>query len=125
MPQWPQRAIHPSRTGVIFRAVFVAMACAACTDDAPSAVHDVIDRETFIDVYVDLRHVALHKTSRKINPTERDSVLTLHDVTEEDLRQFLDVYHTEAEYMRDVWNDVEARISLMLQMANDGAARDG
>ena len=113
------------RTGVILGITLIGMASGACSDDPPSAVLDAIDRETFIEVYVDLRHVALRKVSGTVNSTERDSVLALHEVSEEDLRLFLEVYHTEADYMRDLWNDVEARISLMLGVAVEGSEEDG
>ena len=49
----------------------------------------------------------------------------MHEVTEEDLRLFLQVYHTEVEFMRDLWNDVEARIALMLRTAGEGSEIDG
>ena len=109
----------------ILSTMLLGLASGACSDNAPSAMPDTVERETFIEVYVALRHVALRKTSRRVNPIERDSVLAMHDVTEEDLRVFLDVYHTEAEYMRDLWNEVEGRMSLMLEMAEEGSEGDG
>ncbi len=113
---------HPLVTLI---ALLLGVASGACGVNTPNEVVDTIDRETFIEVYVDLRSVALRKTSRKVNAVERDSVLAMHEVTEENLRLFLEVYHTEVEFMRDLWNDVEARISLMLQMAGEGSERDG
>ncbi len=115
---------HP-RPLVTLIALLLGVASGACGANTPNEVVDTIDRETFIEVYVDLRSVALRKTSRKVNAVERDSVLTMHEVTEENLRLFLEVYHTEVEFMRDLWNDVEARISLMLLMAGEGSERDG
>ena len=115
----------PPRPLVTLIALFLGVASGACGANTPNEVVDTIDRETFIEVYVDLRSVALRKTSCKVNAVERDSVLAMHEVTEENLRLFLEVYHTEVEFMRDLWNDVEARISLMLQMAGEGSERDG
>jgi len=120
MPAGSSHTNSRFRTLALSAMVLFGMASGACSDEAPSEVLDTVDRETFIDVYVDLRHVALRKTSRTLNPVERDSVLALHEVAEEDLRLFLEVHHTEAEYMRDLWNEVEARISLMLDMAIEG-----
>jgi len=113
------------RSGVILGALLSCVASGACSDNAPALALDTVDREIFIAVYVDLRRVALRKTSRKPNATERDSVLALHEVVEEDLRIFLEVYHTDEEYMRDLWNEVEARISLMLEMAGEESDGDG
>ena len=118
-------APSPPRPLVTLIALLLGVASGACGANTPNEVVDTIDRETFIEVYVDLRSVALRKTSRKVNAVERDSVLTMHEVTEENLRLFLEVYHTEVEFMRDLWNDVEARISLMLLMADEGSERDG
>ncbi len=106
-------------------ALSLGVASGACGGPTPNEVVDTIDRETFIEVYVDLRSVALRKTSRKVNAAERDSLLAMHEVTEEDLRLFLQVYHTEVEFMRDLWNDVEARIALMLRTAGEGSKIDG
>ncbi len=118
-------APSPPRPLVTLIALLLGVASGACGANTPNEVVDTIDRETFIEVYVDLRSVALRKTSRKVNAVERDSLLAMHEVTEENLRLFLEVYHTEVEFMRDLWNDVEARISLMLQMAGEGSERDG
>jgi hypothetical protein len=125
MPKVSSHTSSRFRALVLSATVLLGVASGACTDEAPSDVVETVDRESFIDVYVDLRHVALRKTSRTVNAVERDSVLALHEVAEADLRLFLEVHHTEAEYMRDLWNEVEARMSLMLEMAGEGAERDG
>ncbi len=121
MPEASRRTSRPIRFGIVLGAILSTVAGLACSDNAPSAVLVTIDRETFINVYVDLRRVALRKTSRNVSAAERDSVLTLHEVSEEDFRLFLDVNHAEADYMRDIWNEAEARISLMLRMADEGS----
>ncbi len=118
-------APSPPRPLVTLIALLLGVASGACGANTPNEVVDTIDRETFIEVYVDLRSVALRKTSRKVNAAERDSLLAMHEVTEEDLRLFLEVYHTEADFMRDLWNDVEARIALMLRTAGEGSEIDG
>ena len=105
--------------------LLLGAASGACDRGTPNSVKDTIGREVFVDLYVDLRSVALRRTTRRINAAERDSVLAMHEVTLEDLRLFLEVYQADAEYMRDLWNDVEARISLILRMAGEGSERDG
>ena len=119
-----QKAASLRQARVLLGTILIGFA-AACSDNAPTTDLAAIQRSSFIDVYVDLRHVALRKTSRVLNANERDSVLAMHDVVEEDLRTFLEVHHTEAEYMRDLWNEVEARISLILDLASGPPGVDG
>ena len=87
----------------------------ACVEDRPGPVPEAIDRQTFIEVYVSLRNLALRKANGTVNATERDSVLALHEVAEDDLRLFLEAHHWDAEFMRDLWNEAESLISLMLR----------
>jgi len=104
--------------------VLLSVAFGGCGDGAPNQVVNTIDRDTFIEVYVDLRSVALRKTTRRINDVERDSVLAMHGVDEEDLRLFLEVHHADAEFMRDLWNEAEGRVSVMLEMTGRGTDGD-
>ena len=75
---------------------------------------ETVDRETFVATYVDLRSVALGNAGLAISPAERDSVLRLHDVSEDDLLLFVEVHGRDAVLMQDLWNEVEARIQLVL-----------
>ncbi len=84
----------------------VVLLCGACEGAGP----DTIDRAVFIDTYVDLRIAALDTDSLRLGDAERVEVLSRHDVTEADLAAFVDAYGANAEYMRDVWNDVELRM---------------
>ena len=107
-----------SRNIAILILMILSLSQGACGKNNHTEAGDIIDRDTFIKVYVDLRSVALRKTSLIINATERDSILSLNNVTEEDLRSFLDFYNSESEFMRDLWNDADAQISLMIQTAD-------
>lgn len=118
-------APSPFRPLVTRFALLLSVASGACGGNTPNEVVDTIDRETFLEVYVDLRSVALRKTSGRVSAVERDSVLAMHEVTEESLRFFLEAHHTEADFMRDLWNDAEARISVMLRTAGEGSEGDG
>ena len=112
--QGPALASNPTMR----RAVLVLLLAApleACVEDEPGPVLEAIDRQTFIEVYVNLRNLALRKANGTVNATERDSVLALHEVAEDDLRLFLEVHHGDAEFMRDLWNEAESLISLMLR----------
>jgi len=77
--------------------------CLGCEAGGP----ETIDRSVFIDTYVDLRIAALDTDSLRLGDAERADVLSRHDVSEEDLKDFVDAHAADAEYMRDVWNDVE------------------
>jgi len=70
----------------------------------------VIDREVFIDTYVDLRVAALETDSQRVSTPDRDSILTAHGVVVEDLDHFTDVHAEDLDFMRDLWNDVELRM---------------
>lgn len=93
------------RAGLLLSAVLLA-GLAACG----GGITETIDREVFIDTYVDLRTAALDTDSAKVAETDRAEILARHGVTEEDLLTFADVHATELEFMRDVWNDVELRM---------------
>jgi len=112
-----------SRNIAIFILMILSLPQGACGKNDHTEAEDIIDRDTFIKAYVDLRSVALRKTSLIINATERDSILSLNNVTEEDLRSFLDFYNSESEFMRDLWNDADAQISLMIQTAEEEPER--
>jgi hypothetical protein len=95
-PDWTLRRASIRRT---LGGVALLLLCAACRGDSGA-----IDRQVFIDTYVDLRTAALANPGAQIRPAQRDSVLTKHGVTEEDLLQFAEVHG------RDVWGAVEARL---------------
>jgi hypothetical protein len=88
-------------------ALLLAGAAAAC-GGGPAA--DAIEREVFIATYVDLRIAAFHTDSSRVATAEKDEILTRHGVTEEDLTTFAEVHSADLEFMRDVWNEVEARL---------------
>ena len=82
---------------------------AACGGDAS----DTIDRDAFIQTYVDLRIAALDSDSLRLSDEDREEVLGRHGVTIADLETFAEVHATDLDYMRDVWNEVEVRLDLM------------
>lgn len=80
---------------------------AAC---GSSGTPDVIDRETFIDAYVDLRVAALDTDSLRIAAADRQAILNELGIAEEDLVEFVEAHAADLDFMRDVWNDVELRL---------------
>lgn len=96
----PRAILRPTIVGAALLSV------ASCGGGAEAAV----SRETFVEAYVDLRRAALRSPGVVISPAARDSVLALHEVTEEELLRFAEVHGTDVEYMAGVWADVEARL---------------
>ena len=100
-PTWgPTRLL---RRALLWAAVAIIAACGARSDDA-------IDRDVFIDTYVDLRVAALETDSQRVSTPDRDSILTAHGVVAEDLDHFTNVHAEDLDFMRDLWNDVELRM---------------
>ncbi len=87
--------------------LLLAGAAAACSG-GPAA--DTIEREVFIATYVDLRIAAFDTDSGRVAAAEKDEILTRHGVSEEDLTAFAEVHSADLEFMRDVWNEVEAQL---------------
>ncbi|HSG49889.1 MAG TPA: hypothetical protein VLA43_18845 [Longimicrobiales bacterium] len=84
-----------------------------------------IERETFIEVYVELRVAALGHDDATVTDAERERILSAHGVTAEELVAFAEVRGRDPTYMRDVWNEIEERLNvdpLEEGGSNDGAA---
>jgi hypothetical protein len=90
--------------------VLVVAAAACGGDDSVPVVEGVIDRETFIEVYVDLRAETLVGTQLTLPDADRDRILASHGVDAEGLLAFVDTYGRELEFMNEVWAEVELRL---------------
>ena len=82
---------------------------------------ELMDRDTFIATYVDLRVAALTSEEGEVTDGSRPAVLTRHGVTEEDLVFFAEVHGGELTFMRDLWNEVE----LQLEERRTGSREEG
>lgn len=78
--------------------------------DGPSDRELAVSRARFIDTYVDLRVEALRADPETLTDSARATVLARHGVTEEELLDFAEAMGGDLEYMRDVWNEIEARL---------------
>jgi hypothetical protein len=96
----------PRARSVILLAGIALLATLGCRDDTRTS----IDRETFVNTYVDLRKAALETPGGRITPERRDEVLERHGVSEADLFRFAEVRGADVAYMASVWNEVEARL---------------
>lgn len=102
----PLTRIGRSTTGGLATLALLTLAVAC----GSSANTDAIDRETFIDAYVDLRVAALDTDSGRVAASDRDAILGDLGIAEDDLLDFVEVHAADLEFMRDVWNDVELRM---------------
>lgn len=91
-------------------ATLLLMSLACSGDHSVPVVEGVIDRETFIATYVDLRAEAVRTRSLQLSEEQRDEILARHGVDEESLLAFVDAYAGELDYMNDLWAEVESRI---------------
>jgi hypothetical protein len=94
------------------RALFPALviAASACGGSDPAVPADVIDRETFIATYVELRNAAIATPDFQVTPELRAEILARHGVDAEDLIRFAEAHGEDLDYMNAVWIEVETRI---------------
>lgn len=114
LPSGTARPRRPRRRAPVLcrlPALLVALVTWACgsygSEPAPEAL---IDREVFIDAYVDLRVAALRTDSQRIAHEDRSEILDRHGITEQHLLDFAETNADRLEFMRDVWNEVELRL---------------
>jgi hypothetical protein len=67
-----------------------------------------IPRQLFVQTYVELRVAALTGTTPEITPVERERILTQAGVTEEDLLRFVEVWGSDVQLMKEVWEEVDS-----------------
>jgi hypothetical protein len=80
----------------------------ACDGEAPTTT---VDRETFIETYVELRRAALQSPDRKISPERKQEILSARGITEDDLLAFAEAYGRDVDAMVAVWTEIEQRIA--------------
>lgn len=90
----------------------VALAASvACGRTSPSAADgDIPDRDTFVATYVDLRASTVRAEGMVLPDAQRAEILARHGVTEDQLMGFARVHGQDVEFMRAVWDEVEARM---------------
>ncbi|MEQ1856077.1 MAG: hypothetical protein ABL963_06395 [Longimicrobiales bacterium] len=84
---------------------------AGCGGGEGTAVPEgVIDRETFIATYVDLRRAATEASDFQLPVGERERILADHGVAAEALVSFAEAHGSDLDYMNAIWIEVESRI---------------
>ncbi len=92
----------------------------SCGGGATDVTDDTAGRETFIGAYLALRSEAMSSGSTEIEDRVRDSILTVYDVTAQELLDFIDTHGEDVEFMRDLWTEMETRmVELLEQNARD------
>ena len=70
-----------------------------------------IDREVFIDAYVDLRLAALGNEDFEVEPEQRSEILERHGVDQDELLYFADFHGRDVAFMNEIWSEVERRLA--------------
>jgi hypothetical protein len=95
------RALDPVSTYIVLLCAGLAAACGGRGDDV------ILDRDTFIATYVDLRKTALTTQTGELDDPLRAEVLARHGVSEEDMTRFVEVHGEDVAFMQGVWDDIE------------------
>lgn len=90
-------------------AIVVTATVACGGDDEVPVVPGVIDREAFIEVYLDLRLAGVRGPELTVAPEARDRILTEHGIDRDRLLGFIDAYGGELDYMNELWAEIERR----------------
>ena len=59
---------------------------------------------------MELRYAALRNPAQDISPEDRDRILERKEVTQEELRRFVEVRGDDLEFMAELWEEALARI---------------
>lgn len=101
-----RQAIARSRVATLAAASLLAVACAEPTPPGG----DPIEREVFIEAYVELRLAALGADDFVVPTQERDEILARHGIDQQRLLRFAEVHGEDVELMNEVWAEVERRL---------------
>ena len=116
----PLRA--PSARTLLF--IGLAVSLSACLGDAAGpGGDDIIDREVFIAVYVDLRAAALTTDERELTDEARAEVLSRHSASEADVLNFAEYHARDLAFMREVWDEIEVLLEAQRPMMDDPGRR--
>jgi len=96
------------RSSLLCTALLALAACGGDEEFVP--VEGVIDRETFVATYVDLRSATIAGAELTLPNEERDRILARHGVEAESLLEFVEAYGRELDFMNQVWSEVQQRL---------------
>lgn len=96
--------------------VILFVACGSREGPLPP---DLMERDTFVDVYVALRMQALTSPQAELPEEERARILAEYDVTVEDLVAFAEAHGRDPDYMLEVWREIEERLNVPVDSTAD------
>ena len=99
--------------------------CWSCGGGATDVLEDTAGREEFIRAYLDLRTAALASGTADFGDEARDSILAAHDVTGQDLLDFIDIHGEDVEFMHDLWAELEVRLIERLEQNTPDEENEG
>lgn len=85
---------------------------------AEEPTEETISEEVFMEAYMDLRLAALAEPEGELPQARRDSILEAHGITGDDLLTFVEVRGSDVQYMKTLWDSMDARL-------DRGADEDG
>ena len=110
------RQIEPTSVPAIVFSIVALTVCVACGGGGATDVpEDTPGREEFIGAYLDLRIAALGLETADLGDEVRDSILSGYGVTAQDLLDFIDTHGEDVEFMRDLWTELDARLTERLE----------
>ena len=99
--------------------------CWSCGSGATDVPEDTAGRDAFIGAYLDLRTAALESGTADFGDEARDSILAVHDVTGQDLLDFIDIHGEDVEFMNDLWAELEVRMSERMEQNTPDEENEG
>jgi hypothetical protein len=111
-------ALHAGQPAGLLLAVVVA-ATVSCSGGPAHAPAVAVAREAFVTTYVDLRATAVRSEKGTVDAEQRREILARHGVTEAGLLAFAEEHGEDVDYMRSVWDEVEAQLD-SLRLSDTG-----
>lgn len=94
------------------RFLYTACCAAVLTACAGADQATAIDRDRFVTTVVELRQAAVQTRG---DPDSYDAmraqILQANGVTEDELRQYVEMHGENVEHMAEVWNDINSRLT--------------
>lgn len=73
-----------------------------------------LDRDTFVETYVELRVAAAGWEGAQLPEEERDRILESQGVSADQLREFVQVHGRNVPFMNEIWNEVSQEVTTRL-----------
>ena len=82
-----------------------------CSQDAsPPQPEGIIDREAFIQAYMELRAAGVVTPDQSLHPAEADRILAEQGLTDQDLLDFVEAWGRDPVFMENLWTEVDDRM---------------